>query len=117
VHAYTRATYTNISTTHFTWRGERSDDGMAWSDFMVVEAYRSAADENTTGPGSAQRYAPGKESHGRNLTDRQPHDKLRTAAHALAANVNRPAVQFHNAMGDGQSDPEPTAFTLILLRK
>jgi hypothetical protein len=40
-HAYTRATYTNISKTHFTWRGERSDDGMVWSDFMVVEAYRS----------------------------------------------------------------------------
>jgi hypothetical protein len=40
-HAYTRATYTNISKTHFTWRGEKSDDGKAWSDFMVVEAYRS----------------------------------------------------------------------------
>ena len=31
-HAYTRATYTNISKTRFTWRGERSDDGKAWSD-------------------------------------------------------------------------------------
>jgi hypothetical protein len=40
-HPYTRATYTNISTTHFTWRGEKSDDGKAWSEFMVVEAYRS----------------------------------------------------------------------------
>jgi hypothetical protein len=40
-HAYTRATYTNISETHFTWRGEKSDDGKAWSEFMVVEAYRS----------------------------------------------------------------------------
>ena len=39
-HAYTRATYTNISRTHFTWRGEKSDDGKAWSEFMVVEAYR-----------------------------------------------------------------------------
>jgi hypothetical protein len=39
-HTYTRATYTNISKTHFTWRGEKSDDGVAWSDFMVVEAYR-----------------------------------------------------------------------------
>jgi hypothetical protein len=39
-HAYTRATYTNISNAHFTWRGERSDDGRAWSEFMVVEAYR-----------------------------------------------------------------------------
>ncbi len=40
-HAYTRATYTNISDGHFTWRGEKSDDGTAWGDFMVVEAYRS----------------------------------------------------------------------------
>jgi hypothetical protein len=40
-HAFTRATYTNISQTHFTWRGEKSDDGKTWSEFMVVEAYRS----------------------------------------------------------------------------
>jgi hypothetical protein len=40
-HAYTRATYTNISKTHFTWRGEKSGDGKAWSEFMAVEAYRS----------------------------------------------------------------------------
>jgi hypothetical protein len=40
-HAFTRATYTNISKTLFTWRGEKSDDGKAWSEFMVVEAYRS----------------------------------------------------------------------------
>ena len=40
-HAYTRATYTNISETHFTWRGEGSDDGKTWSEFMVIEAYRS----------------------------------------------------------------------------
>jgi hypothetical protein len=40
-HAYTRATYTNISEKHFTWRGEKSDDGKTWSEFMVVEAYRS----------------------------------------------------------------------------
>jgi hypothetical protein len=40
-HAYTRATYTNISKAHFTWRGEKSNDGKAWSEFMVVEAYRS----------------------------------------------------------------------------
>jgi hypothetical protein len=39
-HAYTRATYTDISRRHFTWRGEKSDDGKAWSEFMVVEAYR-----------------------------------------------------------------------------
>jgi len=39
-HAYTRATYTNISEAHFTWRGEKSDDGKTWSEFMLVEAYR-----------------------------------------------------------------------------
>ena len=39
-HAYTRATYTNISRAHFTWRGEKSDDGKSWTDFMVVEADR-----------------------------------------------------------------------------
>lgn len=39
-HAYTRATYTNISRTHFTWRGEKSDDGKTWSEFMIVEAHR-----------------------------------------------------------------------------
>jgi hypothetical protein len=39
-HVYTRATYTNISKTHFTWRGEKSEDAKAWSEFMVVEAYR-----------------------------------------------------------------------------
>jgi hypothetical protein len=40
-HAYTRATYKNISQTRFTWRGEKSDDGTAWSEFMIIEAYRS----------------------------------------------------------------------------
>jgi hypothetical protein len=40
-HAYTRATYTNISEEHFTWRGEKSEDGKTWSEFMVVEAHRS----------------------------------------------------------------------------
>jgi hypothetical protein len=40
-HAYTRATYTNISGTHFTWRGEKSDDGKVWTEFMVVEADRA----------------------------------------------------------------------------
>jgi hypothetical protein len=39
-HAYTRATYRNISEAHFTWRGEMSDNGKAWSEFMIVEAYR-----------------------------------------------------------------------------
>jgi hypothetical protein len=40
-HAFTRATYTNVSASHFTWRGEKSDDGEAWEEFMVIEAYRS----------------------------------------------------------------------------
>jgi hypothetical protein len=39
-HRYTRAIYTNHSDTHFTWRGEKSDDAKAWSEFMVVECYR-----------------------------------------------------------------------------
>ena len=39
---YTRATYTNISASHFTWRGEKSGDGKAWTEFMVVEAFRVA---------------------------------------------------------------------------
>jgi hypothetical protein len=40
-HALTRATYTSISETHFRWRGEKSEDGKAWSEFMVVDAFRS----------------------------------------------------------------------------
>jgi hypothetical protein len=40
-HAYTRATYTNISKAHFTWRGEKSEDGKSWTEFMIVECYRS----------------------------------------------------------------------------
>ena len=37
---FTRATYTNISKSHFTWRGERSADVKTWTEFMVVECYR-----------------------------------------------------------------------------
>jgi hypothetical protein len=40
-HALTRATYLDISPSHFTWRGERSNDGKAWDEFLVIEAYRS----------------------------------------------------------------------------
>ena len=60
-HAYTRATYTNISRTHFTWPGERADEGKAWNEFMVVEAYRSQDQEavlsfkNHAAPDSAER--------------------------------------------------------------
>jgi hypothetical protein len=39
-HALTRATYTNISERHFTWRGESSEDGKVWKEFMVVECER-----------------------------------------------------------------------------
>lgn len=39
-HAFTRATYTNNSENHFTWRGERSNDGKTWEEFLVIEACR-----------------------------------------------------------------------------
>ena len=39
-HAYTRATYTSVSDKHFTWQGEKSEDGKTWSEFMVIEVYR-----------------------------------------------------------------------------
>jgi hypothetical protein len=39
-HTYTRATYTNISDRHFTWKGEGSEDGDTWTEFMVVECER-----------------------------------------------------------------------------
>ena len=42
-HAYTRAVYTSVSGTRFTWRGEKSDDGKTWSEFMVIEATRDDA--------------------------------------------------------------------------
>lgn len=40
-HAFTRATYTNISKMHFTWRRELCGDVKIGSEFMVVEVYRS----------------------------------------------------------------------------
>jgi len=39
-YAYTRATYTNHSATHFAWRGDGSDDRKSWSEFMTIDAYR-----------------------------------------------------------------------------
>jgi hypothetical protein len=39
-HAFTRSTYFDISDNHFTWRGERSDDGKAWEEFLVIQAHR-----------------------------------------------------------------------------
>jgi len=40
-HALTRATYLDISPNCFTWRGERSSDGEAWEEFLVIEAHRA----------------------------------------------------------------------------
>jgi hypothetical protein len=40
---FTRASYTNISKTHFTWRGEKSEDTKTWTEFMVVECSRFGA--------------------------------------------------------------------------
>ncbi len=39
-HKFTRATYTDISENHFTWRGERSDEGKEWEELLVIEVYR-----------------------------------------------------------------------------
>lgn len=36
----TRATYTNVAPDHFTWRGERSSDGKAWEEFLMVDLNR-----------------------------------------------------------------------------
>jgi hypothetical protein len=43
-HQFTRSTYTNISADHFTWRGDRSDDGESWEQFLVIELYRSGGE-------------------------------------------------------------------------
>jgi hypothetical protein len=40
-HAFTRATYTNMSPEHFTWEGDRSDDGTTWEQFLAIELYRA----------------------------------------------------------------------------
>ena len=40
MHAYTRATYTSTTGTHFTWMGEKSTDGNIWNEFMVVNCHR-----------------------------------------------------------------------------
>lgn len=40
-HALTRATYTSVSDDHFTWQGEKSDDGRTWNEFMSIEANRT----------------------------------------------------------------------------
>ena len=40
-HSYTRASYLNVSDTHFTWRGEKSEDMKTWAEFMILQAYRA----------------------------------------------------------------------------
>jgi hypothetical protein len=40
---FTRATYCNISTDHFTWRGEHPNDNKTWQEFMVIECERIVA--------------------------------------------------------------------------
>ncbi|MBV6430156.1 MAG: hypothetical protein IANPNBLG_00259 [Bryobacteraceae bacterium] len=40
-HALTRATYVRISADRFTWRGERSHDGKAWEQFLVIELHEA----------------------------------------------------------------------------
>jgi hypothetical protein len=40
-HLCTRLIYKKVSDTQFTWRGEKSADGDAWSEFVVVECHRS----------------------------------------------------------------------------
>lgn len=40
-HRYTRATYTSVSKSRFTWRGEKSDDAKSWSEFMVCDCVRA----------------------------------------------------------------------------
>lgn len=40
-HIYTRVAYTKISDTNFTWKGEKSTDGNAWTEFMLVDCHRS----------------------------------------------------------------------------
>ena len=40
-HTYSRVTYTNDAKNRFTWRGEKSSDRKAWTEFMVVECRRA----------------------------------------------------------------------------
>lgn len=42
-YAHTRATDTHIAEKHFTRRGEKPGDEKTWTDFMLIECYRSKA--------------------------------------------------------------------------
>ncbi|HEY0702038.1 MAG TPA: hypothetical protein VGD60_04655 [Candidatus Acidoferrales bacterium] len=39
-HALTRITFTNDSAEQFTWRGEKSNDGKTWEEFLTIELHR-----------------------------------------------------------------------------
>ena len=39
-HGLTRATFSDISDLHFSWRGEMSEDGVNWTEFIRVEGVR-----------------------------------------------------------------------------
>jgi hypothetical protein len=39
-HAWTRATYTNISPDYFRWQGEKSNDRKMWEEFLMVDLNR-----------------------------------------------------------------------------
>lgn len=38
---YTRATYTSVSSSVFTWSGDKSDDRKNWTQFMLAECHRT----------------------------------------------------------------------------
>ena len=42
-HVYTRVTYTKISGTNFTWKGEKSADAISWTEFMFVDCHKVGA--------------------------------------------------------------------------
>ena len=35
-HVFSRVTYTKVSGTNFTWKGEKSPDGNTWTEFMFI---------------------------------------------------------------------------------
>jgi len=39
-HPFTRATYTPLSATRFTWQGEKSADQKSWTQFLLVDCHR-----------------------------------------------------------------------------
>jgi uncharacterized protein DUF1579 len=39
-HIYSRVTYTKVSESRFTWKGEKSADANNWTEFMLVDCHR-----------------------------------------------------------------------------